>query len=258
MTTNHAARVTYIGHATVRIEMDGLRVITDPMLRRRVMHLRNYSVGIGDTDEHRCDLALISHAHWDHLDLPSLRRLGRATPMIAPTGVGKLLRRNGFTAVHELAVGEEWRMGGLRVAAVPADHLGRRHPFGETLDCLGFVVQGRYSVYFAGDTDLYPAMNELAGQVDVALLPVWGWGPTLGPGHMTPRRAAEALTLIKPRAAIPIHWGTFYPLGLRRLLPNHLVKPPYIFAQYAQELAPETRICVLQPGEGVDLNQIAE
>ncbi len=256
--TNHVERVTYIGHATILMEMGGLHIITDPLLRRRVIHLRNHNERIGEWSNRPCDLTLISHAHWDHLDLPSLRQLGRATPVIAPVGVGKLLSRDGFTAVHELAVGAEWRMGDLRVTAVPADHSGKRHPFGEKLGCLGFVVQGRHSVYFAGDTDLFPAMGEMAGRVDVALLPVWGWGPTLGPGHMTPRRAAEALALIRPKAAIPIHWGTFYPLGLRRLLPNHLVRPPQLFAQHAQELAPETRVCILRPGEGVALNQIVK
>ncbi len=255
--TQHPQRATYIGHATILIEMNGLRIVTDPLLRRRVMHLRNHSEQVNDLAHLPNDLILISHAHWDHLDLPSLRRMRRSTPIFAPVGVGKILQRDGFTAVDEMRVGEERQMGELRIKATLANHEGKRYPFGSALGCLGFVVQGRHTVYFPGDTDIFPAMCEMAGRVDVALLPVWGWGPTLGPGHMTPRRAAEALTLIRPKAAIPIHWGAFYPLGLRRLLPNHLVRPPQLFAQHARELAPETRICILRPGESVELDDIA-
>ena len=80
---------------------------------------------------------------------------------------------------------------------------------------LGYLLQGSQSVYFAGDTDLFPEMAALGG-VDVALLPVAGWGPRLPEGdHMNPRRAAEALKILKPRLAIPIHWGTYTPLWVR-------------------------------------------
>lgn len=76
-------------------------------------------------------------------------------------------------------------------------------------------------IYFAGDTDLFPAMADWAGLFDVALLPVWGWGPTLGEGHMDPKhRAAEACRLIQPQLAIPIHWGTLYPMAMHRLSPS--------------------------------------
>ena len=87
------------------------------------------------------------------------------------------------------------------------------------------------SVYFAGDTDVFAGMAELA-PVDVALLPIWGWGPTMGPGHMDPDRAAEAAALLEARLAIPIHWGTYYPvhLGLRGP-PAFLQTPPPLFEQ---------------------------
>jgi L-ascorbate metabolism protein UlaG (beta-lactamase superfamily) len=91
-------------------------------------------------------------------------------------------------------------------------------------------------------------MGELRGLVDVALLPVWGWGPSLGPGHMDPQRAARAVALVEPAVAIPIHWGTFLPYGSRRK--DLLVSPPVQFAAYAAELAPATRVEVLSPAGG--------
>ena len=105
-------------------------------------------------------------------------------------------------------------------------------------------------VYFAGDTDVFKEMAQLTG-IDLALLPVWGWGPRLGPGHMDPRRAAEALSVLRPRAAVPIHWGTLWPMGLGRVLPNRLQQPPIDFALYATELAPEVQVFVTPPGRTV-------
>ena len=92
-------------------------------------------------------------------------------------------------------------------------------------------------------------MAELA-PVDVALLPIWGWGPTMGPGHMDPGRAAEAAALLGARLAIPIHWGTYYPvhLGLRGP-PAFLQTPPPLFEQAMRERSPATEVRVLQPGE---------
>ena len=80
-------------------------------------------------------------------------------------------------------------------------------------------------VYFAGDTDLFPGMEEAIGPTDLSLLPVWGWGPTLGEGHLDPRAAAEAARRLRPRVAVPIHWGTFFPMGLKRMRPDRLTGP---------------------------------
>jgi len=110
------------------------------------------------------------------------------------------------------------------------------------------LLHGEKSVYFAGDTDLFAGMADIHGALDVALLPVWGWGPTLGEGHLTPRRAAESLTMLRPRAAIPIHWGTFAPLGLGWLRPRFLTAPPYDFANHASNLAPDVSVHVVHPG----------
>src|SRR5262249_22331727 len=154
---------------------------------------------------------LLSHAHQDHLDLPSLRGLGAAIPLFAPRGAGHWLRRRGFSAVNELVEGQQAQLGGASIRAVPAEHHGHRYPFGPRSVSVGYPVSGWKAVYFAGDRGLFDGMSELAGGVDVALLPGAGWGRTLGPGHMDPLEAARAARLLRPRIAIPIHWGTYRP-----------------------------------------------
>ena len=190
---------------------------------------------------------LVSHVHYDHLDLPSFRRLPRDTTIVVPRGAGRLLGRRGFTSVVEAAVGDEIPLGNLVVHAVHAVHTSRR-ALGTKTEPLGYVIAGSKRVYFPGDTDLFPGMADLA-PVDVALVPIWGWGPTLGPRHLDPRTAAEALRVIRPRIAVPIHWGTYYPLtwALRKERP-FLEAPAEAFAQAAAELAPDVEIRILPVG----------
>ncbi len=249
-------RIVFLGHATVLIELDGARLLTDPLLRDRVAHLRR-QVSPVDPAVYAClDAVLISHLHYDHLDLASLRLLGLDTPLLVPAGAGELLRRNGFTSVCELSVGETARVGALEVTAVVARHDGRRRPGpgGLRAETLGYVVRGRRrTVYFAGDTELFDGMADLAPRLDLALLPVAGWGPTLGPGHMDPLDAARAARLLQPRLAIPIHWGTLLPVGLVRRHGSRLGDPPRIFAEHVASLAPGVEIRILEPGEAAGL-----
>jgi L-ascorbate metabolism protein UlaG (beta-lactamase superfamily) len=249
-----ADRVTYAGHATVLIELDGVRLLTDPVLRNRVVHLRRHGPAPAPEIADRIDAVLISHLHHDHADLRSLRALGRETPLLAPPGSGDFLRRAGLSTVSELAPGEAADVAGVRVTAVPAAHAGRRTPFGPPAQTIGFEVTGGHRIYFAGDTDLFEDMAELAGGLDVALLPVWGWGPNLGAGHLDPERGARAAALLAPRIAIPIHWGALFPLGLARLWPEHLRAPPREFARRTAELAPQVEVRVLSPGESTTLS----
>ena len=113
-------------------------------------------------------------------------------------------------------------------------------------------------VYFAGDTDLFEGMATLAPDLDVALVPIWGWGPSAGAGHLDPRRAAEALRLLRPRLAVPIHWGTYYPLRLGRSLPAFLKEPVEAFRRYAAEHAPSVGLRVLPVGGRLELGAEAE
>ena len=248
-------QVRFVGHATVEISQRGTRLLTDPFLRNRLGPLvRRPALGSGAVDPP--DAVLISHLHGDHFDLPTLRRLGRDTHMIVPRGAGHFARAKGFTSVTELAVGETEDVGTLAITAVPANHDGHRTPWSQKAETIGYVVSGESRVYFAGDTDLFDGMADLAGGLDLALLPVWGWGPTIGSGHLDPRRAAEALRILKPRVAVPIHWGTLYPRGLRWLRPWQLTNPPLEFARVADELAPEVDVRVLEPGESTSLSPV--
>ncbi len=251
-------RLTWLGHATVALEIGGARLLTDPLLRDRIAHLRRHGRSPDPAATADLDAVLVSHLHRDHLDVPSLRRLDRTVAVYVPRGAGAFLERLGFTRVRELAVGEEATVGGARVRAVTAIHDGRRSPGrrGAVAEAIGFEVRGASTVYFAGDTDVHDGMAALAGRIDVALLPVWGWGPTLGPGHMDPAAAAHAATLVRPRIAVPIHWGTLFPRGLARLRPAALVEPPRAFARLVAEQAPGVTVRVLSPGGALALDPV--
>ncbi|NIN65882.1 MAG: hypothetical protein GTO63_14550 [Anaerolineae bacterium] len=128
-------------------------------------------------------------------------------------------------------------------------HSRRRPPFGPTTDCTGFLIRGSHRIYFAGDVDVFPEMRDLGDDLNVALLPVWGWGPTLGTGHMDPLRAAQVLAQLCPCMAIPIHWGTYCLIGMEWMRPGFLSRPPRDFASYAKAQAPGVEVCILEPGE---------
>lgn len=250
------AHLTWIGHSTVVLDLDGMRLLTDPVLRHRVAHLRRH-VRVDPTHYADVDAILISHLHFDHLDLPSLDRLGHEVPLVVPRGGGGLLKRRGFRQVVEVEEGAEFKIGALTVCAVHAEHDDSRLPFGSKAPALGYVVTGSHRIYFAGDTDLFDGMAEIGHGLDVALVPVWGWGPSVGSGHLDPRRAAEALRLLQPLLAVPIHWGTYALLGLDRMKPGLLANPPQAFRHYAAELAPEVETRILDPGETLWLHTTA-
>jgi L-ascorbate metabolism protein UlaG (beta-lactamase superfamily) len=245
------ARLTWVGHSTVLIDLDGVRLLTDPVLRARVGHLRR-ATGSSPETPRGLDAVLVSHAHWDHLDTPSLERLGRSVPVVLPRGAGRLLRRRRFEHVVEVGVGEQVEIGGLSVLATYAEHSADRGPLGVRAPSLGFLVSGSQRIYFAGDTDLFDGMAELAAGLDVALLPIWGWGSQVTAGHLDPLRAAEALGLLRPRFAVPIHWGTYSARGLRKAPPPS-PEPARAFERHAAELAPGVEVRVLLLGGTTEL-----
>lgn len=248
-----ADSATFVGHATVLVELDGTRLITDPVLRRRVGPLARHGARPARAATEGIDAVLISHLHHDHADLGSLRRLGREVPMIVPPGSSNFFRRHGFRAARELTPGESAQVGALTITAVEANHGGGRRRFARRSRAVGYLVGGSRRIYFAGDTDVFEGMEDLGADLDLALLPVWGWGPTIGEGHLDPEAAARVAALISPRLAVPIHWGTLYPFGLRRFHADPLRLPAGEFAGHMRELAPQVETRVLAPGESVSL-----
>lgn len=242
-------RATWLGHSTVLIEQGGLRILTDPVFRHRVLHLRRHPEVRTQLKPDRVDVVLLSHHHFDHFDRPSLRSISREATVIGGPGTAGLLRREGFRRVLELSPGETADLGSVGVRATPAEHEGARTPLHREGEAVGFVVEGDDSVYFAGDTDLYSGLEEVARDLDLALLPIWGWGPSIGPGHLDPDRAATAVSLITPKVAVPIHWGTFAPVGLGSRLVRERHRPAREFARLAGQRSPGTNIRVLEPGE---------
>jgi len=257
----------FLGHSTVRVELAGRTVLTDPLLAttvgllRRVVPLPDPATWAG------VHVVLISHLHGDHLHLPSLRSLGRGVRILVPRGAGAWLRGRGFPRVDELSAGEAIQDGELRITAVRAEHSGHRwgprSTHGPDTEAIGFLLDGGgCTVYVSGDTGLYAGMTLLGDRgVDVALLPVWGWGPTLGPGHLDPVGAAEAAALIRPRIAVPVHWGTLAlagitsaPSPLRSRMRRLLVDPPRAFATEVAARELPTRVVVTEPGSAVDFS----
>jgi L-ascorbate metabolism protein UlaG (beta-lactamase superfamily) len=194
----------------------------------------------------RIDALLVSHAHHDHLDGPTLRRIGGGPPVLCPPAAAGALRRAGLEPLI-LRPGETWSRGAVAIVATPAAHHGRRWPLAGGAEAIGLVVRGPGgSVYFAGDTGEFDGM-EAIGPVDVALLPVAGWGPKLPPGHLDPAAAARAAAAVGARVAVPIHWGTY----ARRLMRGGGA-PDAPAREFAARLAAQAPVCearVLKPGE---------
>ncbi len=239
--------IRFIGHATVLLDIGGIRVLTDPFLRRRLGPLERHG-SPPDVDElGEIDVVLISHGHHDHFDRSSLRSLRGRPTVVVPRGLGASTRRVVRGDVVELAAGEGLALGPLRVEGVRASHW--ISPGAARAQPLGYALEAGRRVYFAGDTGPFPDMRDLVRAADVALMPVWTWGPHLGPGHLGPRSAAEMLTDAGPTVVVPIHWGTLYPTRLHHVWRRPLDEPGDRFAAHAAKVAPQVDVRVLRPGE---------
>lgn len=250
--------ITWWGHATATIELGGLRVLTDPVLTQRLAHLRRLGGPIPEASAAIADVVLISHLHADHLHIPSLRALGRRVRIIAPRGTARILAVTEprlLDQLEEIDVDGEVVAGAVRVRAVPATHDGHRHPGSRhTGPALGFVLDAGngHPVWFAGDTGLFDAMADI-GPIGTAIVPIGGWGPTLGPHHLDPSQAAEAVRRVGAGDALPVHYGTFWPVGLRRVHPRGyrrmFAEPGSRFAEALARTAPTSRAHVIDAGD---------
>ncbi|MFJ5898197.1 MBL fold metallo-hydrolase [Streptomyces sp. NPDC093064] len=249
--------ITWWGHATCTVEDSDVRVLTDPLFARRLAHLRRRRGAPPPPAAWHADVALVSHLHADHLHVPSLARLEPGTRLLVPQGaLGAVagLRRLAHLRITEVTPGDRVEVGGVVVRAVPARHDGRRLPVGRHRSpALGYVVEGEARTYFAGDTGLFETMAEEVGPVDAALLPVGGWGPYLGAGHLDAGRAARALARLAPGSAVPVHYGTYWPIGMDAVRPHEFHAPGDEFARLAAERAPGVAVHRLGHGESVRL-----
>ncbi len=244
--TDASAAIRWLGHASVQIDLAGVRVLTDPALTPRLAHLRRHHL-VDRATIAQPHVILISHVHLDHLHLPSLRLFDRDVLVLVPAGAGRLLRRNGFGNVHETRAGDTRDVGPITIETVPAVHPRRRGPHSRiAADAVGYVLRAPgAAVYFPGDTDLFDEMGSWA-PVDVALLPIWGWGSTLGEGHLDPATAVRATELLQPGLVVPVHWGTYSPIGLRR--PRWLDAPADRFRSELAAVGAEHVLHQLAPG----------
>ena len=233
-----------MGHATTLIEVDGTRLLTDPVLGARVLHIRR--LGAVPDVPARLDAILVSHAHYDHLDLASLRALPAEVPVLAPPAVARLIERRTGHATIAVAAGASVRVGNVDIVATTAVHDGSRMRWTEDLGAVGFFIRAARASTSRATPTCSTACASLAGRIDVALLPVWGWGPDVGEGHLDPEGAAQAAALLAPRVAVPIHWGT---LASPRVWWRHDAdRPAREFERLVAVHAPGVAVRILAPG----------
>ncbi len=217
-------RVTLINHSSVLLQCGGVNVLTDPVWSERVSPFtwigprRRREPGVRWDDLPRIDIVLLSHNHYDHLDLETLRRLASRgqSKFVAPTGVGKLLESQNIGQVCELDWGQSTRLAATTIHSVPAFHFSARGAFdrNQTLWC-GYVMEweGR-NIYFAGDTGFgnhFASIRERFGAPDLAFLPIGAYEPVwfMSPIHMSPDEAVRAHQILEAKTSIAIHHGTF-------------------------------------------------
>jgi L-ascorbate metabolism protein UlaG (beta-lactamase superfamily) len=221
-------RVTFVNHATVLIQVDGLNILTDPIWSERGSPVdwagpeRVRPPGIRFEDLPPIDLVLVSHNHYDHLDVPTLRRLSGEHSLKILSGLGnaKLMRNKEIANAYDLDWWQRIRVNdSVRVTFVPAQHFSSRGMFDHHKTLWGgFVIEGsRHRVYFAGDTGFgghFEQIRDRFGPITLALLPIGAYKPRwfMSPVHLSPQQAVQSHKILGARQSMAIHFGTF-PLG---------------------------------------------
>lgn len=247
--------LTFINHATVLLEIGGVRILTDPTYNRSIGFIapRMQKPGIPFDQLPPIDFILISHNDYDHLSVRTLRRLRRRhqSTVIVPVGDARHVRRSGLARVTEMEVGDSLASGGTTVHCVPAKHKSSRRMFQRTKRlCCGYVIErGGTSVFFAGDTGYGGHFREIGGRyrLDVALLPIGGYKPAkwLSETHLGPSTALKAFLDLGAEMMVPIHWGTF------KISDEPLREPPTLLAREAEHLGIRERVRILANGESM-------
>jgi len=212
--------VTWIGHATFVFRLGGMLVATDPVFAGRIGPSRRLAPpGVDPSQLAPVDIVTVSHSHYDHMDLPSLRALARrgAPLFVVPKDNAAVLRGAGIEKVVELGWWESLEVGGVRVTCVPAQHWSMRVPWDRNTRLWGgFTYEAADGVaYHAGDTamsdDVFRAVAQRSPPIDWAMLPIGAYDPTwfMSPQHMGPEEAGRAWEILGARFFVAMHWGTF-------------------------------------------------
>jgi L-ascorbate metabolism protein UlaG (beta-lactamase superfamily) len=247
-------RATWLGHSTVLLELDGRRVLTDPVFAKRIGPAsfvgprRFHPVPAALAEVPPIDVVLLSHDHYDHLCAPTMRQLARrGVPIVTALGVGAHLERLGFdpARITELDWFEAATVGGVRFTATPAQHFSGRAVGGRNrTQWASWVIEAeRTKVFFSGDTGLTDelvAIGGAFGPFDLVMLEIGAFHPAWGTVHLGPENALEAFRMLGGGTLFPVHWGTFS-LGL------HAWNDP---GEQLLELAPRHGARILTPRLG--------
>jgi L-ascorbate metabolism protein UlaG (beta-lactamase superfamily) len=217
-------RATFVNHSTVLLQTHGLNFLTDPVWSERVSPFafagprRHRAPGIRFEDLPPIHAVLLSHNHYDHMDLPTLRRVvaGHRPAIFCPLGLAGTVRDLGFTEVYELDWWQSQTWRGIPIHCVPAQHFSARTPFDRntTLWCGWMLAPSSGNIYFAGDTGFGDLFGDIAARfapLRFALLPIGAYEPEwfMGPIHMTPEQALDARTILRASVSMAIHFGAF-------------------------------------------------
>src|SRR5262245_3552675 len=248
--------LTWIGHASFYVRQDGRSFLTDPIYSERASPLsfagprRLVPPGVPLAALPALDFVLLSHDHYDHTDLETLRAIAaRDVPFVVPTGVGELVAKAGGRAI-ELGWWESTTLGGLRLHCVPAQHFSSRSLTDRNRRLwAGWVVEGpSRRFYFAGDTGYFPGFAEIGrrlGPIDLAAIPIGAYLPRamMGRVHMNPEEAVQAARDVGTARAVGMHWGTF------DLADEPIDEPPRRFLDEAARQGWGDRAFVMKVGE---------
>jgi N-acyl-phosphatidylethanolamine-hydrolysing phospholipase D len=248
-----APHLTWIGHATFVQRLGGQLLATDPIWSTRIHTIpRMCPPGVALDACPKLDVVTVSHAHYDHLDLPTLRAIGKDALYIVPSDNAEVLRGAGLTNVVELGWWESHRVGDLEVTLVPAQHWSMRAPWDKNKRLWGgFVFESPEGTsYHAGDTafseEVFSAIAERFPSIDWAMLPIGAYDPTwfMSRQHMGPEDAGRAWEILRAKTLVAMHWGTF------KLTDEPLGEPPERLRAWTRERGhDEERVWVLDVGE---------